>query len=39
MSGRRARNMSLRFIVVYTLDETAMVETCAGVTRRRRKAR
>src|SRR4029077_12351226 len=31
MSGRRARNMTLRFIVVYTLDNAALIETCAGV--------
>jgi NADPH2:quinone reductase len=31
MLGRRARNMSLRFIVVYTLDDAAIVETCAGI--------
>jgi hypothetical protein len=31
MSGRRARNMSLRFIFVYLLDCAARIETCAGI--------
>src|SRR5258708_23339971 len=31
MPGRRARNMSLRFIFVYRLDDAALVETCVGV--------
>jgi NADPH2:quinone reductase len=31
MSGRRARNMSLRFILVYMLDDAALIETCAGI--------
>jgi len=31
MSGRRARNLSLRFIVVYTLDDAAVIEICAGI--------
>ena len=31
MSGRRARNMSLRFVFVYLLDDAALTETCAGI--------
>lgn len=31
MSGRRARNMSLRFVFVYLLDDPALTETCAGI--------
>jgi NADPH2:quinone reductase len=31
ISGRRARNMSIRFIFVYLLDEAARIETCAGI--------
>ena len=31
MSGRRARNMSLRFVFVYLLDDAARTETCAGI--------
>jgi NADPH2:quinone reductase len=30
-SGRRARNMSLRFVYIYLLDEAARNETCAGI--------
>jgi NADPH2:quinone reductase len=38
MLGRRARNMSLRFIVVYTLDDAALIETCAGVNKAQAEA-
>lgn len=31
MSGRRARNMSLRLVFVYQLDDAARTETCAGI--------
>ena len=31
LSGRRARNMSLRFVFVYLLDDAALTETCAGI--------
>src|SRR5258706_12740096 len=31
MSGRRARNMSLRFIFVYLLDDAALIATCSGI--------
>ena len=31
MSGRRARNMSLRFVYIYLLDDAAQSETCAGI--------
>jgi len=31
LSGRRARNMSLRFVYIYLLDATAQTETCAGI--------
>jgi NADPH:quinone reductase len=31
MSGRRARNMSLRIVFVYLLDGAAVTETCAGI--------
>ena len=31
MSDRRARNMSLRFVYIYLLDDAAQNETCAGI--------
>ena len=31
ISGRRALNMSLRFVYVYLLDDVALIETCAGI--------
>jgi NADPH:quinone reductase len=33
MSDRRTRNMSLRFVFVYLLDDAALTETCAGINR------
>jgi NADPH:quinone reductase-like Zn-dependent oxidoreductase len=29
--SERARNMSLRFIFVYMLDDAALIETCVGI--------
>ena len=36
IAGRRARNMSIRFIFVYQLDEAMARETCEGVERAQR---
>ena len=35
ISGRRARDMSLRLVFVYLLDDAALTETCAGINKAR----